>query len=183
MSREDRHLSREEHGTIERLAPIQMLVVVFPGNRFRGEILPALDRLKHDHIVRVIDMLVVRKDPDGRTMLASASDLEWEEATALGAYLGSLAGFAAGGEEGMERGAIAGAAELADGHVFDADDIFRITQTLDNDTTVGLLLVQHTWATEFLDAVAAADGIEVLNTWVRPEAVLEIEAPAGHNEY
>ena len=174
-------MTLDRHAPVERMAPIQMLVVIFPGNRLRGEILPALDRLKHDGIVRVIDMLVVRKDIDGRTLVASASDLEWEEATALGAYLGSLAGFAAGGEEGMYRGSIAGAAELADGHVFDADDIFRVTQTLDEDTTVALILIQHTWATEFLDAIAAADGLELLNTWVRPEAVLSVEAPTGRS--
>jgi uncharacterized membrane protein len=165
--------------TIERLGPIQMLVVGFPTTRLRGEILPALDRLKRDGIVRVIDMLIVRKDAEGRTLVATATDLDWEEATSLGAYLGSLAGYAAGGEEGMARGAIAGAAELADGHVFDDDDIFRLTRAVSDDTTVGLVLIQHTWAIEFLDAIAAADGTELLNSWVRPESVLSIEERIG----
>jgi len=164
--------------TVERRAPIQLLVIAFPGNRFRGAILPALDRLKHAGIVRVIDMLLVRKDAEGRTLVATASDLDWQEATELGSYLGALAGYRAGGEEGMERGSIAGAAELADGHIFDEDDIFRVTQALGDDTSAGLVLIQHTWATEFLDAVADADGVELLNTWIRPEAVLTFDAPS-----
>jgi len=47
---------------VENLGPIQMLTLAFPGNRFKGEILPELDRLKGEGIVRVIDMLIVRKD-------------------------------------------------------------------------------------------------------------------------
>jgi uncharacterized membrane protein len=165
--------------TIEQRAPIQLLVVAFPGSRFRGEILPALDRLKSKRIVRVIDMLVVRKDAEGRTMVATASDLNWEEATSLGSYLGALAGVAAGGGDAVERGALAGAAELADGHVFDENDIFRVTQALGDDMTAGLLLVQHTWATEFLDAIADADGVTLLNEWINPEAVLSFDPPLG----
>src|SRR5207247_2351073 len=78
---------------MENLGPIQMVTFAFPGNRFRGEILPELDRLKTDRIVRVIDMLIVRKDSKGNAMVATASDLDFEEATALGSYFGALAGF------------------------------------------------------------------------------------------
>jgi uncharacterized membrane protein len=164
--------------TVERRAPIQLLVIAFPHNRFRGEILPALDRLKQAGIVRVIDSLFVRKDPEGRTLVATGSDLDWQEATALGSYLGALAGYRTGGDEGMERGSIAGAAELADGHIFDEDDIFRVTQALGDDMSAGLVLIQHTWATELLDAIANADGVELLNTWVRADSVLSFDAPS-----
>src|SRR5262249_54483925 len=102
--------------TFEGRGPIQLLVLAFPGSRFRCQILPALGRLKAEGIVRVIDAFAVRKDASGRTLVATASDLDWDEATAFGAYLGSLTGYAAAGAEGMEMGAIAGAAELADGH-------------------------------------------------------------------
>ena len=168
--------------TVERTGPIQLLVVAFPGNRFKGEILPELDRLKRKRIVRVIDMLIVRKDPEGHVMVATASDLDWEEATAFGSYLGSLAGFAAEGPEGVERGAIAGAAELADGHVFDDDDIFRVTRSLGEDTSAALLLLEHTWAKPLLDAVDNAGGLELLNQWVSPEAILDVALPSPADE-
>ena len=47
---------------MESMGPIQMMSVAFPGNRFKGEILPELERLKKEEIVRVIDMLLVRND-------------------------------------------------------------------------------------------------------------------------
>jgi uncharacterized membrane protein len=174
---------------MENLGPIQMLTLAFPGNRFRGEILPELDRLKSDGIVRVIDMLIVRKDSQGNVMVGTGSDLDFEEATALGSYFGALAGFAAAGPEGFERGAIAGAAELADGHVFDEDDIFRVTQALDRDTTAAMILLEHTWTRGLLDAVARAGGIELMNEWIPHDAVLSmgpgskpIEQPKGGPE-
>jgi uncharacterized membrane protein len=160
--------------SIEDLGPLQLLAVAFDGNRFKGEILPELERLKRKRIVRIIDMLVVRKDSEGNVMVSTASDLDWEQATALGSYLGALAGFDATGAAGVERGAIAGAAELADGHLFDEDDVFRVTQALANETTAALVLIEHRWALPLFDAIARADGIELLNDWIRPEHVLRM---------
>ena len=159
---------------METLGPIQMLTLAFPGNRFSGEILPELDRLKSDQVVRVIDMLIVRKDSQGNVMVGTASDLDFEEATALGSYLGALAGFAAAGPAGVERGAIAGAAELADGHIFDEDDVFRVTQALPKNMSAVLVLLEHLWAKPMLDAVDRAGGIELSNDWIRPEEVVSV---------
>jgi uncharacterized membrane protein len=160
---------------IESLAPIQMLVVAFPDNQFKGEILPELERLKRRQIVRILDMLIVRKDGLGNVMVSTASDLDWEEATSFGSYIGALAGYAAAGGEGLERGAIAGAAELADGHLFDEDDTFRVTQALPDNTTAALVLIEHRWARPLLDAVERAGGIELSNDWVRPDELLTVE--------
>src|SRR3954469_8144459 len=107
---------------MDEVGPLQLLRIAFDGNRVKGEILPELDRLKRLRIVRVIDLLVVRKDTEGRVMVSKATDLEWEDAASLGSYLGGLAGIKAAGLPGYERGALGGAAELADGHVFDEDD-------------------------------------------------------------
>jgi uncharacterized membrane protein len=163
---------------IENPGPIQMVTFAFPGNQFKGEILPELDRLKSEGIVRVIDMLIVRKDPNGHVLVAQASDLDFEEATALGSYFGALAGLAAGGAEGMERGAIAGAADLADGHIFDENDVFRVTQALNPNTTAVLVLIEHRWAQKLFDSVEDAGGIELMNEWLRPESVLAGGPPA-----
>jgi len=163
-------------GEIESPGPIQLLVIAFPHSRFRGEILPELDRLKRKRIIRILDLLIIRKDAAGKVMTATGSDLDFLEATALGAYLGSLAGHASDGPDGVERGAIEGAAQLADGHVFDEQDVFRLTEALTDDTTAALLLIQHLWARPLLDAVDEAGGIELMNEWIAPENVLTVGA-------
>ena len=157
------------------MGPIQLLALAFDGNRFRGEILPELERLKRDRVVRIIDLLVVRKDGEGNVMVTTGSDLDWEEASALGAFFGAVAGYESGGPEGAERGAIAGAAELADGHVFDEDDVFRVTQALPNNETAALALIEHLWAVPLLEAVQRADGYELMNDWLRPQDILRID--------
>jgi uncharacterized membrane protein len=163
--------------TVENPGPIQLLAVAFPGSRFKGKILPELDRLKRKRLIRVLDLLFIRKDFEGNVSVGRGSDLDWEEATALGSYLGALAGIAAGGEDALERGSISGAAQLADGHIFDEDYAFRLTQALGNDTSAAVLLIEHIWAKPLLEAIEDAGGIELLNDWVQPSAMLSIEPP------
>ena len=126
-------------------------------------------------------MLIVRKDSLGNVMTTTASDLDFEEATAFGSYVGSLAGYKTGGEAGLDYGAIAGAAELADGHVFDESDVFRVTQSLPTDTTAALVLIEHRWALSLLDAVDRAGGVELSNDWLHHDDVLTI-APVEQQE-
>jgi uncharacterized membrane protein len=154
--------------------PVQMLAVAFDGNRFKGEILPELDRLKTQGIVRVIDLLVVRKDTEGRIAVLTATDLDWEEMTSYGAYVGTLVGFGAGGPEGADTGAIAGAAEFATGHVFDAMDIERLTSVVPNETTVAVVLLEHLWIMPLLGAIERAYGFELTNDWVRAEDLVQL---------
>jgi uncharacterized membrane protein len=166
---------------VESVGPIQLLSIAFEGNRFRGEILPELERLKREGILRIIDLIFVRKDSTGAIMVTTASDLDWEEAVELGAYLGGLTGFAAAGAAGIERGAIAGAAQFADGHFFDDDDIFRVTQSLPENMSAGIALLEHLWAKPLFDAIDNANGIELGNDWLRPEQVFtpsKLAAPA-----
>jgi uncharacterized membrane protein len=162
---------------VERVGPIQMLCLAFDGNRFKGEILPELDRLKRERLIRIIDLLVVRKDQEGHVTVMTASDLDWEEATAFGSYVGALAGYRAAGPEGLERGAMAGAAELADGHLFDENDVFRITQFLQNNMSAAFVLIEHVWAKELIEVVERAGGIELSNDWLKPDEILT----ADHN--
>ena len=161
---------------MESVGPIQMLCVAFNGNRFKGEILPELDRLKREQVIRIIDLLVVRKDETGHVMVMTASDLDWEEATNFGSYIGALAGFRLAGPAGVERGAMAGAAELADGHLFDENDTFLITQSLPKNMSAAFVLIEHLWPKKLLEAVERAGGTELSNDWLKPEELLT----AGH---
>jgi uncharacterized membrane protein len=157
---------------VESVGPIQMLCVAFDGNRFKGEILPELDRLKREEVIRVIDLLVVRKDADGHVMVMTSSDLDWEEATTFGSYIGALAGYRAAGPAGVERGAMAGAAQLADGHLFDENDTFLVTQSLPKNMSAAFVLIEHLWAKKLLEAVERAGGTELSNDWLKAEEIL-----------
>src|SRR3954465_11173185 len=78
----------------ESMGPIQMTSLAFPGNRFKGEILPELEKLKQAEIVRIVDLVVAGKDELGGVMVTTASDLDWQEAVSFGSAVGALAGYA-----------------------------------------------------------------------------------------
>jgi uncharacterized membrane protein len=162
--------------------PVQMLTIGFEGSRFKGEILPELERLKKAGVVRIIDLLVIRKDEAGAVAKLTASDLDWEEATEYGAFIGSLIGLAQGGAEGFDRGAIAGAAELADGHFFDEDDAFRLTAAVPPGSSAAMVLIEHLWAIPLRDAIRRAEGHELDTIWVTPDELVRYGLAAALDE-
>jgi uncharacterized membrane protein len=154
--------------------PIQILTVAFKGSHFKGEILPELERLKVLGLIRVIDLLLIRKDSTGAAATLTATDLDWEEAADFGAMVGGLIGWGVAGAEGAEIGWIAGAADSADGHAIGEKDRFNLLQNVPNGSSVGIVLIEHLWAKPLRAAVARADGIEIANSWLRPEDLIKL---------
>ena len=157
---------------INEIGPVQILTVAFEGNKFKGEIFPELERLKLAGIIRVIDLLFVRKDAQGAIARLTASDLDWEEATDFGAVIGGLVGWGAGGAAGAASGAIAGAAALADGHLFDEEDEWLIVSSIPPNTSAAIALIEHTWAIPLRTAIARAEGYEVATDWLRGDDLI-----------
>jgi uncharacterized membrane protein len=157
---------------LTEFGPVQMWSFVFDGNRFKGEILPELERLKSAQVIRLIDLLVVRKDSAGAVATLTASDLDWEEATSFGAMIGALMGWGAGGAEGAATGAIAGAADLADGHVFDEQARLSLIESLPPNSTAAIALVEHIWAKPLEAAIARAHGVELTNEWLKVDDLI-----------
>jgi uncharacterized membrane protein len=152
---------------LARFGPVQIWSFGFDGNQFKGEILPELERLKTEQVIRLIDLLVVRKDSVGAVATLTASDLDWEEASSFGALIGALIGWGSGGAEGAATGAIAGAAELADGHAFTDETRLALVDSVPPNSTAAIALVEHIWAKPLQAAIARAHGVEIKNDWLR----------------
>jgi uncharacterized membrane protein len=148
------------------IGPVQMLVVGFEGPEFKGEILEELKRLKDEDIIRLIDLVVVRKDDEGNIETLHKSDLDQDEAMEFGAIAGALIGLGADGEEGMEAGALAGAEALEDGQVFDDDQVWYAADAIPNGTAAGIALIEHRWAIPLRDAIVRAGGIPLIDEWI-----------------
>ena len=152
------------------IGPVQLLVLGFDHPNFQGEIIEELERLRASDTVRVIDALAVFKDADGDIEIAHLSNLSKDEAIELGTKIGALIGLGIEGEEGMEAGAIVGAAAAADGgvEVFDEDDAWDIIEEIPNDSAAALLLLEHHWAVPLRDAIARAGGMRISDGWISP---------------
>ena len=62
------------------IGPVQLLVVGFDKPDFHGEVLAHLQSLREHDVVRVIDILLVAKDPDGVVSTTQITGLSEEEA-------------------------------------------------------------------------------------------------------
>ena len=49
------------------MGPVEYIVIDFPGNQFNGDVIPALLDLVDSGTVRIIDLLFVRKDANGKS--------------------------------------------------------------------------------------------------------------------
>jgi uncharacterized protein DUF6325 len=137
------------------LGPIEVLMLRFPGNRFRGEIAPALASLIDNGTIRVIDLLFAIKDENGVLDIIELKDME-----------GDLSVFSPM------------ASELAD--TLTEDDARVLARSLPNNSSAAILLFENAWAKTFVDAVSRAHGEVILNERIPRAAVQElIAARAG----
>jgi uncharacterized membrane protein len=148
------------------LGPVQMLVVGFEHGRFDGSILAELKRLRESDVIRVIDLLFVTKREDGELESRQETDLDADEARQLGALIGGLIGLSADGEEGAQRGAAAGAADLADTHLFDESDVRDVADAIPPGSSAGIALIEHRWAIPLRSAITGAGGVSLRDQWV-----------------
>ena len=116
------------------LGPVEYMVIEFPGNQFKGEIIPALREVVDKGVIRIIDLVFVRKDDQGSVSVMELADLQKDAADAFAPL----------------------ARETST--LFADEDVEKVSEIMVEDSSVALLLFEHVWATRFRDAVLAADG-------------------------
>jgi uncharacterized membrane protein len=153
------------------MGPVQVLVVGFGEDaQFKGEALAELKRLREADIVRLIDLLFVRKNADGSVEKIEITDEE--ELTKLGAVAGALIGFGAAGEEGLEEGALAGALAMADGTMFDEAQVWYIADQIPEGMSAAVAVLEHRWAIPLRNAIWSAGGLALADEWIHPQDLI-----------
>jgi hypothetical protein len=138
---------------IDELGPVDYLVVEFPGSKFNGEIGPALVDLVDRGIVRVLDLLLIKKQDDDSFETLELADVDT-------------------GELGELRQLEAHVAEL-----LSVDDVANVAAALEPGSTAGVLVYENLWAAPFASAVRHAGGQLVANGRIPVQALLaQIEA-------
>jgi uncharacterized membrane protein len=151
------------------IGPVQLIVLGFNHPNFHGEVIEELERLRDSDTIRVIDALAVHKDAEGEMEVAHLSNLTDEEAVELGSKVGALIGLGIEGEEGLEKGAEAGALAAADGvEVFSDEQAWDVLEDIPNDSAAALLLIEHHWAVPLRDAIARAGGFRLSDGFISP---------------
>ena len=135
---------------IDVLGPVDYLVVEFPADKanFQGEIASELKALIDSGTIRVLDLLLLRKDEDG-----SVEALELEDVDE--SLVGEL--------RELEREA---AMLLA------AEDVESIGMALEPGSVAGVLVWENSWAGPFGSAVRRAGGQLVANGRIPTQAII-----------
>ena len=60
------------------VGPVDVITIGFPGNKFSGQIAPALMELVDSGTIRVLDLLFVQKDAEGALTTLEIEDLDQE---------------------------------------------------------------------------------------------------------
>lgn len=118
------------------IGPVEYMIVAFPGNKFSGEIAPALAELVKSNTIRLIDLAFVIKDADGSVAILEVGDLDSE----VGAAFSELAG------EGP-------------GRLLNEEDLEAAAEELDPNSSAALLVWENVWAAKIKDAMLKADGV------------------------
>lgn len=150
--------------------PVQLLVVGFEQPDFKGEVLAHLRDLREHDVVRVIDILLVYKDADGILERRQVSDLSEQEAQELGAVAAALIGLGASAGGDAEEAAKLWSEEAG----LAEEDLVDVLDEIPPDTAVAIALLEHRWAIPLREAIVAAGGFPILDTWVHPRDLVEV---------
>ena len=140
------------------VGPVDLMVIRFVGNRFTGEIAPALHDLVKSGTIRVLDALFVYRDQDGSVGSLEIGDLGPEMQPAFVSVDGS-----------------AGVGLL------DAEDVADVGRDLTPNTSALLLIFENSWAAKFAGACRRAGGELVDAARIPSQAVADALAslPGG----
>ena len=145
-----------------------MLVIAFADGKFDGRVLEELRRLREHDVVGLLDLLFVVKDDDGEVFELEVSDLSAEEAAVYGALVRALFG-STGEDEGTAGRPRPTAATVAQsGSLLDLSEAWFLADVIPAGTAAAVVLLEHRWAIPLRDAVEAADGHDLVDTWVHP---------------
>jgi hypothetical protein len=113
--------------------PVDLIALEFPGNRFKGEILPEIFDLVEKEIIRVIDLVIIMKD-QGEVSVRELRELDPEHMAIFDPLQASVS------------------------QMITESDINMIAGQLAENSTAGILLIENLWAKKTQQAMLDANG-------------------------
>jgi uncharacterized membrane protein len=144
--------------TTPSIGPVELLVLKFPGNQFKGEIAPALNDLVQSGTIRIIDLIFAIRDENGKFDLVEIKELEDNELEVFEPLL-------TGGTELLSQ-----------------EDIEDVAAMIEDNSSAAILLFENAWATRFRDTLANANAEVIHNTRIPHTVVQELLAEKAERE-
>ena len=133
------------------LGPLEYIIIGCPGNQFAREIAPELHAIQEKGLIRVVDLLFVRKDANGTVAVLEVKDLNDEELAKFGILKDNLMG------------------------IITPLDIVTLSQAVPVDTSAVIVLLEHLWIGNLENAIQRAKGTVFIGGMVPQGAHEQLE--------
>ena len=130
--------------------PIDFIVVGFPGNNFKGEVLDALSEAMDNGAIDVLDMAVISKDEEGMVVSMELENID-------NAVV----------REVISKKGVNG--------LVTAKDVVEVGDLLENNNSAGLLIVEQLWAKPLKQALINENCVLISEGRIHPDASTEIK--------
>ena len=133
---------------LDQMGPIDYLVLEFPGNKMTGEAFPLLMDLVDRGLIRILDLVFVRKDIDGSVVGLELKDVDGDGELDLSVFAGASSG------------------------LLGEDDIREAGDVLQPGSSAGVLVYENVWAAPLAAAIRRSGGQLVASGRIPVQAVL-----------
>ncbi len=140
------------------IGPLEYVVIGFEDDHFTNEILPALNAIQENGLIRAVDLLFVSKAADGAVTVREVSELNDEELRPYAGIVEDLTG------------------------LFTAEDVEKLAEAIPPSTSAVIILLEHTWTIELMEAVRRAGGVFFTGGLVTPDALAQVSAELAAKE-
>ncbi|MEW1632508.1 DUF6325 family protein [Streptomyces sp. NPDC093801] len=130
------------------MGPIDYLVVEFPGNRMTGEGFPLLVDLVDRGLIRILDLVFIRKDQDGSVVGLEIADLDADGELDLAVFEGASSG------------------------LLGQDDLEEAAHAIEPGSSAGLLVYENVWAAPLAAALRRGGAQLVASGRIPVQAIL-----------
>ncbi|MFE9811000.1 DUF6325 family protein [Streptomyces sp. NPDC005227] len=130
------------------MGPIDYVVIEFPGSRMTGEGFPLLIDLVDRGLIRILDLLFVKKEQDGSVVGLEIADLDGDGVLDLAVFEGASSG------------------------LLGEDDIAEAGQALEPGNSAGILVYENLWAAPFATALRRGGARMVASGRIPVPAIL-----------
>jgi Family of unknown function (DUF6325) len=133
---------------LEETGPIDYMVVEFPGSKMTGEGLPLLVDLVESGIIRILDLVFVKRENDGSIKGLEIRDFDSDGTLDLAVFEGAASG------------------------LLGEDDIDEATSVIEPGSSAGILVYENVWAAPFAAALRRGGAQLVASGRIPVQAIL-----------
>ena len=133
---------------VAEMGPVDYLVVEFPGSQMTGEGFPLLVDLVDRGLIKILDLVFVKKEEDGAVMAMEIADLDGDGQLDLAVFEGASSG------------------------LIGEDDLAEAGGVLEAGSSAGILVYENVWAAPLATALRRGGGQLVASGRIPVQALL-----------